>query len=173
MAKWRVEIRRIAPTTIMVENCGIGGRCRDDPSIGQRTSCGTARPSYLARTRARVQCHRSGSIGLEASANQFADRLDIRGVRRRAILPRLFTHARSRRLGTINPGLLDRHDPCFIAFRLWSLLQRPSGVLDSTYSGLVLGAAYLVAGRNLWAPVLTHGIADTIAIFVVFMSWTK
>ena len=26
----------------------------------------------------------------------------------------------------------------------------PSGVLDSTYSGLVLGAAYLLAGRNLW-----------------------
>ncbi len=111
----------------MVENCGIGCRCSGDPSIRQRTTCGTARPSYLARTIARVQCHRSGSIGLEASANQFADRLDIRGVRRRAILPRLFTHARSRRLGTINPGLLDRHDPCFIAFRLWSLLQRPLG----------------------------------------------
>ena len=49
----------------------------------------------------------------------------------------------------------------------------PSGVVDSTYSGLVLGAAYLVAGRNLWAPVLTHGITDTIAIFVVFMGWAK
>jgi len=33
--------------------------------------------------------------------------------------------------------------------------------------------AYLVAGRNLWAPVLTHGISDTIAIFVVFMGWAK
>ena len=68
----------------------------------------------------------------------------------------------------------------WIAMILVSLLfgfghyyKGPSGVLDSTYSGLVLGAAYLVAGRNLWAPVLTHGIADTIAIFVVFMSWTK
>ena len=68
----------------------------------------------------------------------------------------------------------------WIAMILVSLLfgfghyyKGPSGVLDSTYSGLVLGAAYLVAGRNLWAPVLTHGIADTIAIFVVFMGWTK
>jgi CAAX protease family protein len=32
-----------------------------------------------------------------------------------------------------------------------------SGVLDSTYSGLVLGAVYLLSGRNLWAPLLAHG----------------
>src|SRR5215468_6276089 len=31
------------------------------------------------------QCHRIGSLRLEPSANQFADRLDVRGVRRRAI----------------------------------------------------------------------------------------
>ena len=47
----------------------------------------------------------------------------------------------------------------------------PSGVLDSTYSGLVLGVAYLLSGRNLWAPILAHGIADTVAVFVVFMGW--
>jgi len=49
----------------------------------------------------------------------------------------------------------------------------PSGVLDSTYSGLVLGAAYLLAGRNLWVPILAHGVADTVAVFVVFMGWAK
>jgi hypothetical protein len=49
----------------------------------------------------------------------------------------------------------------------------PSGVLDSAYSGLVLGATYLLVGRNLWAPVLTHGIADTVAVFVVFMGWAR
>jgi membrane protease YdiL (CAAX protease family) len=49
----------------------------------------------------------------------------------------------------------------------------PSGVLDSTYSGLVLGAAYLLSGGNLWAPILAHGIADTFAVFVVFMGWAK
>ena len=60
-----------------------------------------------------------------------------------------------------------------LLFGLGHYYKGPSGVLDSTYSGLVLGAAYLVAGRNLWAPVLTHGIVDTIAIFVVFMGWAK
>jgi len=49
----------------------------------------------------------------------------------------------------------------------------PSGVLDSSYSGLVLGAAYLLSGRNLWAPILAHGIADTAAVFVVFMGWAR
>jgi membrane protease YdiL (CAAX protease family) len=48
-----------------------------------------------------------------------------------------------------------------------------SGVLDSAYSGLVLGATYLLAGRNHWALVLTHGIADTVVVFIVFMGWAK
>ena len=52
-----------------------------------------------------------------------------------------------------------------------SLGKGPSGVLDSTYSGLVYGAAYLLSGRNLWAAILAHGIADTFAVFVVFMGW--
>jgi hypothetical protein len=47
----------------------------------------------------------------------------------------------------------------------------PAGVLDSTYSGLVLGAAYLIANRNLWVAILTHGLADTVAVFAVFMGW--
>jgi len=49
----------------------------------------------------------------------------------------------------------------------------PSGVLDSTYSGLVLGGVLLLSGRNLWTSILTHGIADTVAVFAVFMGWAK
>jgi CAAX protease family protein len=49
----------------------------------------------------------------------------------------------------------------------------PSGVLDSTYSGFVLGAFFLLSGRNLWTPILAHGIADTVAVFAVFMGWAK
>jgi len=60
-----------------------------------------------------------------------------------------------------------------LLFGLGHFYKGPSGVLDSTYSGLVLGAAYLVASRNLWVPILAHGMADTIAVFVVFMGWAK
>ena len=49
----------------------------------------------------------------------------------------------------------------------------PSGVLDSTYSGFVLGVVFLLPGRNLWTPILAHGVADTVAVFAVFMGWAR
>jgi membrane protease YdiL (CAAX protease family) len=49
----------------------------------------------------------------------------------------------------------------------------PAGVADSTYSGLVLGCAYLLSGRNLWAAILAHGISDTFAVLALFMGWAK
>src|SRR5262249_13033453 len=49
----------------------------------------------------------------------------------------------------------------------------PSGVLDSTYSGFVLGGVFLLSGRNLWTSILAHGIADTVAVFAVFTGWAK
>lgn len=45
------------------------------------------------------------------------------------------------------------------------------GILQSTVSGLILGGAYLLSGRNLWIPILAHGCADTIAIVAVFFGW--
>jgi membrane protease YdiL (CAAX protease family) len=60
-----------------------------------------------------------------------------------------------------------------VLFGFGHYYKGPSGVLDSTYSGLVLGTAYLLSGRNLWAPILAHGIADTLALFVVFMGWAN
>jgi membrane protease YdiL (CAAX protease family) len=42
------------------------------------------------------------------------------------------------------------------------------GILDDTVAGLVLGAAYLASGRNLWAPILAHGVIDTIGIVFVY-----
>lgn len=47
----------------------------------------------------------------------------------------------------------------------------PAGIVDSTYSGLVLGSVYLLSGRNLWASILAHGISDTLAVVVIFIGW--
>jgi membrane protease YdiL (CAAX protease family) len=44
----------------------------------------------------------------------------------------------------------------------------PAGILQSTVSGLILGGAYLLSGRNLWVSIVAHGCADTIAIAAVF-----
>jgi membrane protease YdiL (CAAX protease family) len=46
-----------------------------------------------------------------------------------------------------------------------------SGIVDSGVAGLILGAAYLLSGRNLWASVLAHGFIDTYAVIVVFFGW--
>jgi CAAX protease family protein len=47
----------------------------------------------------------------------------------------------------------------------------PAGILDSGVAGLVLGAAYMLAGRNLWASVLAHGFIDTFAVVALFCGW--
>jgi uncharacterized protein len=47
----------------------------------------------------------------------------------------------------------------------------PAGILDSTMAGLILGAAYLLSGRNLWAAILAHGFIDTVAVVSVFFGW--
>lgn len=44
----------------------------------------------------------------------------------------------------------------------------PTGVVDSAVAGFILGTAYLVAGRNLWAPILAHGFIDTVAVIAAF-----
>jgi len=58
-----------------------------------------------------------------------------------------------------------------VLFGLGHFYKGAAGVVDSTYSGLVLGAVYLLAGRNLWASILAHGISDTFAVFMFFMGW--
>ena len=58
-----------------------------------------------------------------------------------------------------------------VLFGIAHSYKGPTGILDSTYSGVVLGAVYLLTGRNLWASILTHGISDTFAVFVIFMGW--
>jgi len=56
-----------------------------------------------------------------------------------------------------------------VLFGFGHYYKGPAGVLDSTYSGLVLGGAYLLSGRNLWAPILAHGISDTFAVAMLFL----
>jgi membrane protease YdiL (CAAX protease family) len=58
-----------------------------------------------------------------------------------------------------------------VLFGFGHFYKGPAGVVDSTYSGLILGGAYLLSGRNLWAPILAHGLSDTIAVLVIFMGW--
>jgi len=60
-----------------------------------------------------------------------------------------------------------------VLFGLAHFYKGPAGVMDSTYSGLVLGGFYLLSGRNLWAAILAHGLVDTAAVVAIFMGWAN
>jgi CAAX protease family protein len=48
-----------------------------------------------------------------------------------------------------------------------------SGVIDSGVAGLILGSAYMLAGRNLWASIFAHGFIDTFGIIDAFFGWSS
>ena len=56
------------------------------------------------------------------------------------------------------------------AFGLGHFYKGPAGILDSTGSGVILGAAYLFS-RRLWVSTLAHGINDTAAVVFSSLGW--
>lgn len=55
-----------------------------------------------------------------------------------------------------------------ILFGYGHYYKGPAGIVDSGIAGLIFGAAYLFAGRNLWACILAHGFVDTFAIALLY-----
>ena len=60
-----------------------------------------------------------------------------------------------------------------ILFGYGHYYKGPSGIIDSGVAGLILGTAYMVAGRNLWASILAHGFIDTFGVIDAFFGWSK
>ena len=60
-----------------------------------------------------------------------------------------------------------------ILFGYGHYYKGPSGVIDSGVAGLILGTAYMLAGRNLWASILAHGFIDTFGIIDAFFGWSN
>ena len=60
-----------------------------------------------------------------------------------------------------------------ILFGYGHYYKGPSGIIDSGIAGLILGAAYMLADRNLWACILAHGFIDTFAVIDAFFGWSK
>jgi membrane protease YdiL (CAAX protease family) len=55
-----------------------------------------------------------------------------------------------------------------VLFGLGHWYKGMSGVIDSGFAGLLLGAAYLLTGRNMWTCVLAHGFIDTIGVVALY-----
>lgn len=70
----------------------------------------------------------------------------------------------------------DRSRTALVLGLLWSSAmfgfahwyQGPAGVVSSAVSGLVFGAAYLIAGGNLWVAICAHGFSDTLALLATY-----
>ncbi|MBP7678735.1 MAG: CPBP family intramembrane metalloprotease [Thermoanaerobaculia bacterium] len=58
-----------------------------------------------------------------------------------------------------------------VLFGFGHFYKGPAGILDSGLAGLVLASAFLLARRNLWAPILAHGFIDTFGIAALFFGW--
>ena len=56
-----------------------------------------------------------------------------------------------------------------ILFGYGHYYKGPSGIIDSGIAGLILGGAFMFAGRNLWASILTHGFIDTFGVIDAFL----
>jgi len=55
-----------------------------------------------------------------------------------------------------------------ILFGFGHYYKGPTGILDSSMAGFILGAAFILSGKNLWAAVLAHGFIDTFAIVAAY-----
>lgn len=55
-----------------------------------------------------------------------------------------------------------------VVFGVGHAYQGITGILDTALAGLVLGLLYLLARRNLWLPILTHGIIDTVGFILIY-----
>lgn len=56
-----------------------------------------------------------------------------------------------------------------LGFGLAHLYQGPSGVVQATAAGVLLGALYIATGRNLVAPIVAHGVSNSIDFTVMYL----
>jgi membrane protease YdiL (CAAX protease family) len=55
------------------------------------------------------------------------------------------------------------------AFGLAHGYQGLTGWIEEGLAGLFLGLMYLRTGRNLWVPILAHGVSDTIDVVLLYL----
>lgn len=55
-----------------------------------------------------------------------------------------------------------------LLFGLWHYYQGPAGMIGSTVSGLYFGLLWFLGGRNLWLPILAHGLSDTLGLALIY-----
>ncbi len=58
-----------------------------------------------------------------------------------------------------------------LVFGLAHHAQGVTGVLDNVLAGLLFAVLYLASGRNLWLPILVHGVVDTTSVVLLYFGF--
>ena len=56
-----------------------------------------------------------------------------------------------------------------LLFGLAHFPQGLTGIIENVIDGAILAALYFVTGRNLWAPIIAHGIQDTVDVLLIYL----
>jgi membrane protease YdiL (CAAX protease family) len=60
-----------------------------------------------------------------------------------------------------------------VLFGYGHFYKGPAGIVDSGMAGIILGAVYVLSGRNLWPCILAHGLIDTFGVVCAFFGWLQ
>jgi membrane protease YdiL (CAAX protease family) len=55
-----------------------------------------------------------------------------------------------------------------LLFGFGHMYQGLSGMIITGVTGFIFASLYFASNRNLWAPILAHGIYDTIGFLMIF-----
>ena len=58
-----------------------------------------------------------------------------------------------------------------VAFGFAHGAQGVTGILDNIVAGLLFAILYLASGRNLWLPILVHGVVDTSSFVLLYLGF--
>ena len=56
-----------------------------------------------------------------------------------------------------------------LLFGLLHAIQGPTGIVITGFVGVILAITYYASGRNLWAPIIAHGLMDTYGLTLIFL----
>ena len=58
-----------------------------------------------------------------------------------------------------------------LLFGLAHFPQGMTGIIENVIDGAILAGLYFATGRNLVAPIVAHGIQDTVDVLLIYLGW--
>ena len=75
-------------------------------------------------------------------------------------------------LGGGRPALAAAFILVSVLFGIVHWTQGRTGILDNILAGALFMTLYLLSGRNLWLPIIVHGVVDTTSLVLLYLGFT-